>query len=181
MAKGDPPKKVEPPVPIENPKPKPADDAPIGQTPSGEAIFEHPLAKSLHKDPKLHEHLVTLTGYPGRSSAIGYIRLYLHHDFQSYYEINQQDIRHCWPPVEDATTEPVNVSITASAQPKLVVHTTVTSAAAALLKGPMVSALLARSLEATISRPPDPTQPPPPPPHGVVFRKPTDGGHEWVE
>ncbi len=140
----------------------------------------HPLTKKLHPDAAKHEHLVTLTGYPGKGTP-GYQRLYLHHDFQSYFEIDKKDIRHSWPAITPATTDPINISIVASAEPKLVVHAPVTSAAAALLKGPMVTHLLASAIEVatnSISNPWETTQPPPPPTHGVIGRRLTKGPGE---
>ncbi len=141
----------------------------LGQTPDGEDILEHPLAANLHEDPKQHEHLVTLTGYPGHSTIDGNIRLYVHHDFQSYFELQTKDIRHTWPKISEQTTEPVNVAIVAEAKPHLVVHTTLTSTAASFLKGHLVASFLATSIEsasapAAIAK----TPPPPPPPHGIV-------------
>jgi hypothetical protein len=154
----------------------------IGQTPGGEPIHEHPLAASLHSDAQKHEHLVTLTGYVGRSSITGNIRLYLHHDFQSYYEIAQTDIRHSWPEVTEDTTEPTNVSIVRTAKPKLVVHQTVSSGAASLLKGPMASSLLAGAIKSAVTTEVwEPTQPPPPPPHGRLGGLTYTGGDGPVE
>jgi hypothetical protein len=144
----------------------------LGQTPDGEDIYEHPLAASLREKPENYEHLVTLTGYPGQSSVDGNIRLYLHHDFQSYYEIDEKDIRHLWPTTAtDGTTEPVHVAIDAKAKPHLVVHTTVSSASAALLKGPMVTSFLTKAIEsASVSGlSVESTPPPPPPPHGGIL------------
>jgi hypothetical protein len=151
----------------------------LGQTPDGEDIYEHPLAASLRESPADFEHLVTLTGYPGESSVDDNIRLYLHHDFQSYYEIEQKDIRHIWPATAtDGTTEPVNVAINANAKPHLVVHTTVSSASAALLKGPMVTSFLTKAIEsASISaQSVSSTPPPPPPPHGGIIEPPQHRG-----
>ncbi len=155
--------------------------SPIGQTSAGDPIVEHPLSKKLHAHPHNHEHLVTLTGYTGKSSTTGYVRLYLHHDFQSYFEIAEKDIRHAWPAITPGSTDPTNITIAASAEPKLVVHTLVTTAAAALLKGPMVTHLLAGAIEVatnSISNPWETTQPPPPPTHGVINRRLTKGPGE---
>jgi hypothetical protein len=142
----------------------------LGKTPDGEDILEHPLASNLREDPAQHEHLVTLSGYPGHSSIAGHIRLYLHHDFQSYYEIATEDIRHTWPAITEETYEPVHVAIDAAAQPRLVVHTTISSTAASFLKGHLVSTFLATAIESA-STPEllDKTPPPPPPPHGGIL------------
>jgi hypothetical protein len=139
----------------------------------------HPVAKQLQGDAMSHAHLITLTGYPGESTIEGNFRLYLHHDFQSYYEIREADVAHYWPPITDETTEPVRVAIDAEVTPHLVIHTKVSSAAAALLKGDMVASLLKDAIEsASTFRLMDRTPPPPPPAHGWggVLRRRSDSG-----
>ena len=102
---------------------------PLGQTPDGEDILEHPLAANLHEDPKQHEHLVTLTGYPGHSTVDGNIRLYVHHDFQSYFELQTKDIRHTWPKISRGDHRAGQCRHRqAAAKPHLVVHTTLSKA-----------------------------------------------------
>ncbi len=150
-----------------------ADDKPhdLGTIAGGGHVFEHPLAAHLHEKPDQHKHLVTLTGYPGHSlNPKTHIRLYLHHDFQSYYEIKLTDIYHCWPSITKDSTEPVQVSIDAEAKPHLVVHTTLSSGAASFLRGHLVSSFLASAIESASTQPQlDLTGVPPPPPHGGII------------
>jgi hypothetical protein len=161
----------------EDPKKKEDKSKSTGDPPwttgGGGKIDEHPLAKKLHATEGDHKRLVTLSGYPGRSGIPDHIRLYLHHDFQSYYEIKLADIHHSWPPIHTETTDPIHVAIDAEAKPHLVVHTTVSSTAASFLKGNLVSSYLASTIEsATIVHPLDLTGVPPPPPHGGIIFEP---------
>jgi hypothetical protein len=137
----------------------------IGTDAAGDEILEHPVAAKLRGDPGQHQQLVTLAGYLGKSTIKDHVRLYLHHDFQAYYEIPEKQIQHYWPPITPGSTEPGHVAIDAEHEPHLVVHTKVSSAAAALLTGPLVTAHLAQAIEtvaaATIT---EKTTPPPPPP-----------------
>jgi hypothetical protein len=139
------------------------------QEPPLPTVDDHPLVAHLELKPETPAHLVTLTGYPAASDDDDYFRLYLDRHFQSYYEIPRKHFVNQWrsDPTDDKA--PHHVAIKGEATPRLVVlvHKRVSSSAAALLQGPMVSAHLASAIDSgLIWTAPDPTQPPPPPPHG---------------
>ena len=159
MAKDDKPKKAE-------------------QSATDDAITPHPLVKKLQPELTSHKHLVTLTGYPGDSTVAGNFRLYLDRDFQSYYEIDRDDVVHHWPSVAGDDNAPLHVAIEADAKPHLVVNTRVSSAAAGFLKGELVSTFLTGAIESASAASSVGKTPPPPPPHGDrPFRR----GRRWNE
>ena len=145
------------------------DNQELGPTPDGEDRRSSARHAILHSRPETDSHLVTFTGYPAASADDDYFRLYLDRHFQSYYEIQPQTLRQSMAIGSHRRQSPHHVAIKGEATPHLVVHVhkRVSSSAAALLQGPMVSSYLASAIDSgLIWTSPDPTQPPPPPPHG---------------
>ena len=93
------------------------------QSSGGDGIPTHPLAEHLQGNPSNHTHLVTLTGYPGKSTIEGHFRLYIDLHFQSYYELVTSDVVHHWHSVSGDDNAPTCVAINVQTMPHLVVHT----------------------------------------------------------
>ena len=117
--------------------------------PTGEDILEHPLVTNLAIKPETDSHLVTLTGYPAVSADDDYFRLYLDRHFQSYYEIPRKHFVNQWQSDPHRRQSSTPRRHQGRGTPRLVVHVhkRVSSSAAALLQGPMVSAHLASAID----------------------------------
>jgi hypothetical protein len=154
--------------------PEPAGSSkPADAKPGGYEISPHPLAPAMQPLEHGHTRVVTLTGYPGASAIKGKFRLYLDQHFQSYYEIDNQHLVHDWDSITGDKHSPRHVAIRSEATPHLVVHTAVTTSAAAFLNGHLVASYLSTAIEsASFSAGGGvATPPPPPPPHGVVVQR----------
>lgn len=175
MARDDKTDKPRTPPPTATPIPTPA------PTPLPD-VEEHELVKDLEIDAESHIHLVTLTGYPGKSTDDNNFRLYLDRHFQSYYEIPREHFVQQWASDADDPHAPNHVAIKGIATPRLVVHTTISSGAAGFLKGELVSTLIKDAIAAASGvQVFDHTPPPPPPGHGrpiTLRHRPEGGGYD---
>jgi len=140
-----------------------------GENPEGtgceaETLPEHPLVTSLQ--PKATEPVahVVLTGYPGKATNDGRVRLYLGLDLQTYYEFSRDDFIHHWASDPNNENSPTNIAVKASATLNLVVGS-VSSAAAAVLQGDIVSTFLADAIRLACCECICSPTPPPPPCH----------------